>query len=132
VSKENDFKGLTNIPVELVKVNSPEGVNLYGTDEIDDIVHLLYSAFEAYEKAIESNGIGLDDLVLMGSVVMNIIDALNGVNTAIAEALDLTDNEIAALVDLSANFVLGDRAQKYRQIVKEFLMKFQTVGVFKR
>lgn len=124
-------EGLTILPVDLVKVNLPQDVNLYGTEELEDFVHLFYSAFEAYEKALADSRLELNDLLLLGNVVVNLISALNGANSALHEAFDLTDSEIVELVNLSNNFNLGDNSNRYRQIVKEALLKLQTISVFK-
>ncbi|GJQ63518.1 MAG: hypothetical protein SCALA702_25710 [Melioribacteraceae bacterium] len=124
-------EGLTILPVDLVKVNLPQDVNLYGTEELEDFIHLFYSAFEAYEKALADSRLELNDLLLLGNVVVNLISALNGANSALHEGLDLTDEEISELVNLSENFNLGDNSNRYRQIVKEALLKLQTISVFK-
>lgn len=123
-------ENLKILPVEMVKVNMPRDVNLYGTEELEDFVHLFYSAFEAYEKALSDSKLELNDLLLLGNVVINLISAINGANAALSEGYDLTDDEITSLVDIYQSFTLGDNAQKYRQIVKEILIKLQTIGVF--
>jgi len=131
MNSNNLNEKLTILPVELVKVNLPDEVNLYGTEELEDFIHLFYSAFEAYEKAISDAKLELNDLLLLGNVVINLISALNGANTAFAEGMDLTDEEISTLVNLSEHFTLGNNAPRYRQIVKESLMKLQTISVFR-
>ncbi len=131
---ETAFKNNTTLgvlPIELGKVNAPDETNLYGTEEIEDFVDLIYSAMEAYEKAMRDAKLGLNDLILLGNVFVNLAASVNGANIALAQALDLSDGEITELVNQSAKFELGESTPRYRQIVKELLYKFQTYNVFR-
>lgn len=119
-------------PKSITIINSPEpaSINL-GVDELQDIVDAIYKGYETYILAMANGSIDFKDTALLGGLMMQLFVAFDGVNQAWGEFLDLTDEEISALVDRSDNYQLGNGAPKIRQIVKEILIKGQTVSVFR-
>ena len=111
--------------------NNPKPVNLnLGVEELSVFVDLYYSAVETYLKAQADDMIDVTDLALLGSFTMNLISALTGSETALAEAKDLNDDEITVLIDFSVNYQLGPDVLKYQQLLKIVLTGFQTFTVF--
>lgn len=119
------------IPVELKEVNISGSKEILGTKELSDFVVLYFSACESYEKAMSDGKIGFDDLLLLGSVSVNLFAALNGISMALAEVLDLSDAEIIEMTKIAEEFELGSNKNRYIQVLKEVLYKFQTFSIFK-
>lgn len=120
-------------PDELVaKLNNFSNNNSIGlgTEELDDFTNLFYGAAEAYEKSMANGVLELEDALYLNKVVFGLFGAFTGATQSLAEALDLTDQEITDQVALGDNYQLGISAAKYKQIWKEILMKFQTYSVF--
>lgn len=125
-------RGVMKIPVVLNSVNIPKEVGIYGIEEAEDVVRAYYSAAEAYEKSMADGLLSASDLVNAGGFVMNLFSAFDGYKQAEAEFMELDDSEIATLVNLSDEFELGAKAEKYRQILKTILTAVQTYSVFKK
>jgi hypothetical protein len=88
------------------------------TDELEDIIALIYDGWEELH-----DGFQLPDLFSLAGTIGK---AYAGNKVAFAQALDLQDDEIAALVDLSDGYELGDQARNARQVVKCILVVTQT------
>ena len=111
--------------------NNPKPINLnLGVDELSDFVDLYFSAIETYLKAQADDKIDLSDLALLGSFTMNLISALTESDIALAEAKDLSDDEITLLLEFAVNYQLGPDVLKYQQLLKIVLTGFQTFTVF--
>jgi hypothetical protein len=92
--------------------------SVFGTDELADIVKLIYDGWEELR-----DGFQITDA---GSLLMSAIAGYKGNKEAWAEAMDLQDAEITALVNLSVNYNLGASADEARQVVKCLLVILQT------
>jgi len=111
--------------------NSPKPINLnLGVEELSDFVDLFFSAVETYLKAKADDKIEISDLALLGSFTLNLFAALTDSDVALAEAKDLTDEEITVLLAFADNYQLGSDVMKYQQLLKVVLTGFQTFTVF--
>ena len=86
--------------------------------------------FETYLKAKADDKIEISDLALLGSFTLNLFAALTDSDVALAEAKDLTDEEITVLLAFADNYQLGSDVLKYQQLLKVVLTGFQTFTVF--
>jgi len=99
-------------------INEKLKASIVGTDSLDDFVDAYYDGFEELK-----DGFQVTDLISLGS---SLIGAFSSRKEALIEAMDLQDNEITRLVDLSDNFNLANLATEARQILKLVLVGIQT------
>lgn len=126
-----NFDGLEAKKTELLKkVNAVKKANYIGTNEIDDIVDLVFEVCEEIEKTTET-GEKPTVFSLLAELYRPLVSAVIGSDEIVAESSDLTDEEIIKSVSRSKNFKLGDNAVVYGQVVKILLVAVQSFFVFK-
>lgn len=125
------FDGLKAKKMQLLeKVNSVKNADYIGTNEMDDVVDLYYEVCEEIEKSKEV-GEKPSALELLSQLGSPLVSAVSGGDEVIAEASDLSDEEILESVARSKNFKLGDNAVMYEQGIKILLFTVQSFFVFK-
>jgi len=114
---------------DITSTDKPIDLNI-GIEQLTDFIDLYFSSIEIYLKAQTDGSINLSDLYLLGPFSLTLIEALTGADTILSEAKDLNNDEIEVLLLIANNYQLGSNARKYKQILKMFLLSFQTFTVF--
>lgn len=127
--KNSDLTALPltiQVPTELHPVASALQASLFGIDSLENFVEIYYKAWKT-----GANFEGFNVLTVITTFSLPFLSAITSVKNIPAEILDLQDDEIATLVNISSEYELGDQEVKARQVLKLILTGFQTYSAFK-